>query len=729
MNWLRRFVIGAAIAAAVSGPCQWEFGNRAFAEPCDGVSEYPGVCLDPGHGGPGACKWSPPCVNGDGEGTCGYPPGMDTCVTEAWANHEIVPLAKTALEAERFYVKCTRTSITQPMTLVRRCDIANAEIGVDLFVSVHHEGDPLVHDTRVYYDGEGKNPEWSHKLALALADGIDEQYHYGKQAIDESKFVLYNTNMPSALTEAYCMTHPEKAELVAFSPEYRGAEATGIKNGVLGYEWATTPLYLTCVKWGVPPSVRLTFEWWSVPGADGYILYQQEDVPLPMCPPTEPTMCYEVVGATSYDVYLWGPEPVFAVRAYREGPSGRYYVGGFSDCIGWWSPYTNCFETAIDRMISSFTATGGDHQVTLSWHAVSFEEWVEFEIWRSTNGGWSYDDSVGCVDYDSNQDDYTFVDMTTGYRMTYYYKIRDTEGYAWWGPASASPVSGVVTPPPPSPTPVLAIDHLGDRHVYLCLEQGSQYADFYNLWWQPDGGAWEDTIHGGERCIEFSELQNGTPYCFVAQAQNQAGTTELSSLVWAVPMASPTNLHDVAGHQCINLWWDGSPAASGYRVYYSTSESDPFQYSADVGDTTATTLTGVENGTLYFVCVVAYDQFANETAPSNLVSSRPQCWAGITDARGVLTEFNLGRSYPNPFESSTVISYQLPEPCTKVRLVVYDTMGREVRRIVNEGQPAGNYEVGWDGRDHAGRVVPPGVYFYRLDAGGFSETEKMLLVR
>lgn len=729
MVTLPRSWIGVAVAVGMLGLGLWELASQAAADPCDDVSEFPGVCLDPGHGGPGACKWSPPCVNGDGEGTCGYPPGMDTCVTEAWANHEIVPLAKTALEAERFYVKCTRTSITEPMSLQERCDFANLQPEVDLFVSVHHEGDTRVHDTRVYYYSGGKNPEWSHKLAMALGDGIHEQLHYGWQAKDEYKVVLYLTNMPSALTEAYCMKHPEKAESLAFCPAYRSAEATGIKNGVLGYDWATTPLNFTCYKYGVFPYVWLRFSWWSVPGADGYILYEQDGMTPDMCPPTEPAMCYEVVGATYYDIFNHGYDPGFAVRAYREGPYGRRYVGGFSDCIGWWSPYTDCFGTAIDRMISSFTATGGDHQVTLSWHAVSFEEWVEFEIWRSTNGGWSYDDSVGCVDYDSNQDDYTFVDMTTGYRMTYYYKIRDTEGYAWWGPASASPVSGVVTPPPPSPTPVLAIDHLGDRHVYLCLEQGSQYADFYNLWWQPEGGSWEDTIHGGERCIELSELQNGTPYCFVAQAQNLAGTTELSSVVWAVPMASPTNLQDVAGHQCIDLWWDGSPPASGYRVYYSTSESDPFQYSADVGDTTATTLTGLENGTLYFVCVVAYDQFANETTPSNLVSSRPQCWAGVTSLDSTPGEFDLGRSYPNPFGSSTMISYQLPEPWTEVRLVVYDTAGREVRTIVNGGQPAGRYEVGWDGRDRAGRDVPPGVYFCRLDAGGFSKTVKMLLVR
>lgn len=58
---------------------------------CPSLDVYPGVCLDPGHGGPGACKWNPPCVNGDGFGCCGPVPDTcgSCCVTEAWVNHEI----------------------------------------------------------------------------------------------------------------------------------------------------------------------------------------------------------------------------------------------------------------------------------------------------------------------------------------------------------------------------------------------------------------------------------------------------------------------------------------------------------------------------------------------------------------------------------------------------------------------------------------------------------------
>ena len=729
MSWPYRIAIGVAIAVTVWGASVSEWGDKATAEPCPTASSRLGVCLDPGHGGPGACKLNPPCVNGDGEGTCGdLREGSDTCLTEAWVNHEIVALAESDLELRNFYVKCTRSTITEPMEIQERCDIANNDALVDVFTSVHHEGRDDVYETRTFYHDTGSNPttRWRYKLAQALAEGIDDWFHYGQQVIPHPYYVLMNTRMPSTLTEASSLGHYEEANLMAYSPEHRYDEACGIRDGLGSYEGITSPKFFNCRK--RTPLIGYEFTWGPVEGADGYILYLDENAPELECPPSERSVCFDVQGTTSYVIYYL-TSPALAVRAYVEHPlGGRLFVGGFSNCVAWWN-HIGCFGTGIDRWISSFAATGGDHQVTLTWHAVSFEDWAGFEIWRSSNGGQAYDDSLGYVDYDPLIEDYTFVDATTGYWMTYYYKILDTEGHDWWGPVSARPSSGVVVPPVPSPAPVFAVDHLGDQHVNLCLEQGSQYADCYILSWQPEGGVWADTVHGGEQCFELGELQNGVVYCFRAQGKNASGTSDTSSMAWATPMVCPTNLQDQADHQCIHLWWDGDPSASGYTVYYSTSQVNPWQSSADVGDTTATTITGLENGTLYYVCVVAYDQFSNQTGPSNSVSARPACWSGVRDHQEVPREFALGRSYPNPFDVSAVIPYQLARPSSQVRLVIYDAVGREVRRLVDDGRGAGLYRAVWDGKDQKGRSVPPGVYFYRIEAGDFAQTNKLLLVR
>ncbi len=92
------------------------------------------------------------------------------------------------------------------------------------------------------------------------------------------------------------------------------------------------------------------------------------------------------------------------------------------------------------------------------------------------------------------------------------------------------------------------------------------------------------------------------------------------------------------------------------------------------------------------------------------------------------TEFSLSQNYPNPFNPSTVISYQLPVSGL-VSLKIYDILGSEVATLVNEEKPAGKYEVIFNVETHRDASLASGVYFYRLQAGSFIQTKKMLLVK
>lgn len=91
-------------------------------------------------------------------------------------------------------------------------------------------------------------------------------------------------------------------------------------------------------------------------------------------------------------------------------------------------------------------------------------------------------------------------------------------------------------------------------------------------------------------------------------------------------------------------------------------------------------------------------------------------------------EFALQENYPNPFSVQTLIRLQLPQP-DKVQLVVYNLLGREVKRIVDERLSAGYQSFAWDGRDNLGNLAPNGVYFYKLITPTFSSTRKMILIR
>ena len=92
------------------------------------------------------------------------------------------------------------------------------------------------------------------------------------------------------------------------------------------------------------------------------------------------------------------------------------------------------------------------------------------------------------------------------------------------------------------------------------------------------------------------------------------------------------------------------------------------------------------------------------------------------------TDYGLGQNVPNPFNPSTNISYQLPES-GDVRLVVYNLLGQEVRSLVRETMEAGFHTVVWDGKDELGKQVASGIYFYRLQAGTFTDARRMMLLK
>ena len=96
----------------------------------------------------------------------------------------------------------------------------------------------------------------------------------------------------------------------------------------------------------------------------------------------------------------------------------------------------------------------------------------------------------------------------------------------------------------------------------------------------------------------------------------------------------------------------------------------------------------------------------------------------------IAAEYSLSQNYPNPFNPTTKIRFSIPPSPLSfgegqgVRLVIYDLLGREVATLVNEEKPAGSYEVTFDATSLAS-----GLYLYRLQAGSFVETKKMILLK
>ena len=89
----------------------------------------------------------------------------------------------------------------------------------------------------------------------------------------------------------------------------------------------------------------------------------------------------------------------------------------------------------------------------------------------------------------------------------------------------------------------------------------------------------------------------------------------------------------------------------------------------------------------------------------------------------VISEFNLSQNFPNPFNNSTIIKYYVPKS-SNVVIKVFDILGNEVAILVSDEKSTGDYRI-----DFSGNNLPSGIYFYRLQAGSFIETKKMILLK
>ena len=131
--------------------------------------------------------------------------------------------------------------------------------------------------------------------------------------------------------------------------------------------------------------------------------------------------------------------------------------------------------------------------------------------------------------------------------------------------------------------------------------------------------------------------------------------------------------------------------------------------------------------------------------PSGMVDVVPNVSANqivtVLEGEGVITgvhygesapitpqKYELEQNYPNPFNPQTLFNYQVPKG-GKVTITIYNVLGQKISTLIDEVKPPGRYRIEWSGKDDRGEVVPSGLYIYRLEANGFSDSRKMLLIR
>jgi len=191
------------------------------------------------------------------------------------------------------------------------------------------------------------------------------------------------------------------------------------------------------------------------------------------------------------------------------------------------------------------------------------------------------------------------------------------------------------------------------------------------------------------------------------------------------------------------------PYFDGFRIYRARSAKDSVyekildcSFSANnidnfnISDSCETyefidSLTLPQNG--YFYYIVSYDDGTRNDLQSGVpLESSPfytrtniEAWPIYTNniAPPIPVDHYLSQNYPNPFNPITSISFQL-SAVSDVELSIYDMKGKKIATLINENKPAGYYKVNWDASDFSS-----GIYFYRLHAGNFVETKKMVFMK
>ncbi len=97
-------------------------------------------------------------------------------------------------------------------------------------------------------------------------------------------------------------------------------------------------------------------------------------------------------------------------------------------------------------------------------------------------------------------------------------------------------------------------------------------------------------------------------------------------------------------------------------------------------------------------------------------------------SRLIPDSYALRQNFPNPFNPNTIIQYSLPKQ-SHVNIVIYNILGQKVAALVDKAQPAGQYQVVWNSKNSQGKTVASGVYLYRIEAGDFTVSKKMLLLK
>jgi len=250
------------------------------------------------------------------------------------------------------------------------------------------------------------------------------------------------------------------------------------------------------------------------------------------------------------------------------------------------------------------------------------------------------------------------------------------------------------------------------------------------------------------------QLTNMTEYTYFIRAVYfnvdflESDPSNLVSIRPYDTLPSPSSLQGLGGDRSATLVWNAPPQSPLNFRYFNIYRNNA------VIDTTSTTTfsdTGLINGIeySYFVRAVYLNGELIESSPTNTINVTPNPVS--ENDLIIIAKTELLGNYPNPFNPETVIRFVVddwfassqaprndngnppPGPLQRggdsVSMDIYNVRGHKVRSLVSGYFDSGEHSVVWDGTDDSGRSVASGIYFYRMKAGDYTATKKMILMK
>jgi hypothetical protein len=164
-------------------------------------------------------------------------------------------------------------------------------------------------------------------------------------------------------------------------------------------------------------------------------------------------------------------------------------------------------------------------------------------------------------------------------------------------------------------------------------------------------------------------------------------------------------------------------AVSGTNLLAGTTDAGVF-LSTNNGVSWTAVNNGLTNSIVYALTVSGTNLFAGTYGAGLWIRPLSEFLTGVTkEVNALPIDYSLSQNYPNPFNPTTVISYSLSSS-SNVKLIIYNTLGQSIKTLESGYKPAGNYSINFNASD-----LPSGIYFYKLEAGQFSQINKMILIK